>query len=265
VYHLAYLHELNLLKKTYAKTMIQQAVTRSDHIITISDFSAQEIIKYTAVCPSKITTIHLSADPSHFSPQKDEGLLKKIREKYLLPEKFILFVSNLSPHKNLKWLLLAWKALCQEVEGWKLVIVGKKMKTHDWEEVLHQDPYLMRHVMFLGYVAYDDLPLIYQNAYASILPSFYEGFGLTPLESMSCGCPAIVSNVASLLEIFEKCALFVDPYDPLSMSRGIKTLLNDQILYEQLKAAGLKKARELTWDQVVEKHQEVIDRLLCST
>ncbi len=94
------------------------------------------------------------------------------------------------------------------MKDWKLVIVGKKMKNTEWQTILDQNTALAQNVVVLGSVHYQDLPLIDENAYSTILPSFYEGFGLTPLEAMSCGCPAVVSNVGSLPEDFQRlCAL----------------------------------------------------------
>jgi glycosyltransferase involved in cell wall biosynthesis len=262
VNHLAFIDQLSFLQKTYAKGMIQQAVARSHHIFTISHFSSQEIAKYTAVPEDKITTIHLGVDRSHFYPRHDQILLGQISEKYHLPDKFILFVSNLAPHKNIKGLLLAWEHVIKDFPEWKLVIAGKKMKNTDCQAVLHPDPLLAKEVIFLGQVDYNDLPLIYENAHAMVLPSFYEGFGLTPLEAMSCGCPVVVSRAASLPEIFEEDAIYVDPYNPKDIAQGLKMVISNLDLHRRLKASGLERCLRFNWDKTVKRHLEIIEGLL---
>ncbi len=262
VNHLAFMDLLSLPQKIYAKNMIPQAVARSGHIITISHFSRTEIVKYTKISENKVTPIHLGVDRSHFYQRKDRDLLSAVRTKYGLPEKFIVFVSNLAPHKNIQGLLLAWEQLIKDIPGWKLVFVGKKMKNTDWQLLIDQNPMLAQHVLFLGQVDYDDLPLVYENAHAMVLPSFYEGFGLTPLEAMSCGCPVVVSRAASLPEIFEDDAIYVDPYSSTDIANGLKTMISNVDLHQRLKISGLERCLRFDWDTTVEKHLEIIKELL---
>jgi glycosyltransferase involved in cell wall biosynthesis len=261
VNHLVFIDRLNFPQKIYARGMIQQAVARSDHIFTISEFSAQEIVKYTSAPHAKITPIHLGVDQSHFFQRKDPVLLDQIKKKYSLPDQFILFVSNLAPHKNIEGLLLAWEHLIKEIPGWKLVFAGKKMQ-NTWQPILDKNPLLAESIVFLGEVDYDDLPLIYENAHAMVLPSFYEGFGLTPLEAMSCGCPAVVSRAASLPEIFEDDAIYVDPYSPIDIANGLKTMISNADLHRVLKTSGLERCRHFDWSKTVEQHLEIIEGLL---
>jgi glycosyltransferase involved in cell wall biosynthesis len=262
VNHLALIDQLSFLQGFYAKKMLQQAVTRSDHIFTISNFSSQEIVKYTSISSDKITPIHLGVDRSHFFPRNDPNLLDQIKKKYSLPDKFILFVSNLAPHKNIQGLLLAWELLIKDIPGWKLVFVGKKMKNTEWQSILDKNPSLAKEILFLGQVDYDDLPMIYENAHAMVLPSFYEGFGLTPLEAMSCGCPVVVSRAASLPEIFEDDAIYVDPYSPTDIANGMKTMISNVDLHRRLKVSGLERCLRFDWDKTVDRHLEIIEELL---
>ena len=262
VNHLVFIEQLSFLQKIYAKKMIQQAVTRSDHIFTISHFSAQEIVKYTSILSDKITPIHLGVDRAHFFPRNDPNLLDQIKKKYRLPDQFILFVSNLAPHKNVQGLLLAWEQLMKDIPGWKLVFVGKKTKNSDWQLLVDQNPILAQNVLFLGQVDYEDLPLIYESAHATVLPSFYEGFGLTPLEAMSCGCPVVVSRAASLPEIFEDDAIYVDPYSPTDIANGLKTMISNVDLHRMMKFTGLERSLRYNWEKTVDQHLAIIKELL---
>lgn len=256
VNHLVFNSFLSLAQILYAKIMLYQAAHRSEHIFTISHFSEREIGNLLKVSTNKITPIHLGVDRSHFFPSKNQEMLDRVRRRYNLPEKFILFVGNLTPHKNIHGLLLAWEKLQKEGQDWKLVMVGKESKFNDWNHLSKKG------VIFLGQVDYNDLPFIYENAYASILPSFYEGFGLTPLESISCGCPIIVSNTASLPEIFGENCVYIDPYNPDDIAKGLRKLMLDRSLHEKLKISGLEKALDFDWDATANNHKEVIDNLI---
>jgi glycosyltransferase involved in cell wall biosynthesis len=254
------IHDVNHLalrgtlpQSIYAKMVLKAAASRSKHILTISQFSKGEIERFLGVSQGKVTAIHLGVDRAHFYPRGNEELRVRVREKYALPEKFILFVSNLAPHKNVRGLLVAWQKL--ELPGWQLVFVGREGRRSDWEDVSRE------RVVFLGKVDYNDLPLIYESAYASILPSFYEGFGLTPLESMSCGCPVIVSNAASLPEVCGASCIYVDPYSPEDIARGLKAMIADTALRERLKVAGLERALQFDWDRTARAHREIIESL----
>jgi len=256
VNHLVHTSYLTLPQIMYAKLMLQQAARRSERIITISHFSSREIQGYLHVPKNKIVPIHLGVDRTHFSPSQDQQVLEKVRDTYQLPDKFILFVSNLAPHKNVRGLLIAWQKICDQLPEWKLVMVGKPSKQNNWNDVSKKN------VIFLGQVDYQHLPLLYESAYASILPSFYEGFGLTPLESISCGCPVIVSNRASLPEVFETDSLYVDPHNPDDIAETLLKIIQDPALRDQLAISGLQRAIRFNWDKTALAHREAIEALL---
>ena len=255
VYHLAFSHTLSFLQKTYAKIMINRASKISDHIFTISQFSKGEIIRYTGTPSEKISHIPLGVDQSHFSKEID------IRQKYALPAHYFLFVSTLTAHKNVERLILAWDLISEKWPEWKLVFVGKRGKTGSWEQILSANPSLQKSLLFLGQVEDQDLPGLYRNAHALIHPSLYEGFGLTPLEAMSSGCPVIVSNVASLPEVCGDSSLYVDPYNVQDIARGMEKIIQDPILHAELKTKGLQRSRSFNWNTTAEKHIAVMESL----
>lgn len=243
VYHLAYGFTLSFPKRLYAKTMLLQAAKKSDAIITVSQFSRREITQYVGSFPH-IEVIPLGVDRSHFYPSEDEKKIKEVKKKYALPEKFLLFVGNLAPHKNIQGLL---KALPNLEEPIVLVVAGKTMKsTPEYPKDLAQ---------FIGKVEEEELPILYQLAYATVLPSFYEGFGLTPLEAMSCGSPVVVSQVASLPEVCKDCAIYVDPYKPPSIAEGIEKV---KPIREEMKRKGFERSEFLNWDLCAERHRDLI-------
>jgi len=152
VYHLAFGQTLSLPKRLYAQTVIKRAAKISDHILTDSKFSKDEIMKYTGTKKEKISAVHLGVDSSFFCPTQEEGFLQQLREKYQLPKKYFLFVSNLAPQKNIGRLLQAWDILIKKFPDWKLVLVGKKVKVDAWEFILDQNSLLKSRVLFLGQV-----------------------------------------------------------------------------------------------------------------
>ncbi len=248
VYHLAYGHALSFPKRMYADLLIPRAAKQSDLVITVSQFSRDELVKYVAIAPERVKVIHLGVDRMHFHPNND---VAKVLEKYNLPEKYLLFVGNLSPHKNVQGLLKSLQFL--QDKTWKLVLVGAKTKAH----IALEDKY--DQAIFLGAVDDRDLPYLYQGAYATVHPSFYEGFGLTPLEAMSCGCPVVVSKVASLPEVCGPCAVYVDPHRPESIAQGIEEMAS---LREAFIRKGLKRSKTLSWDKSLKQHIEAIEKIL---
>ncbi len=257
VYHLAFRKALNLPQKIYATTMINAATRFSDAIITNSLFSKSEIIKYTNTPKDKIHPIYLGIDHKHFKKDFESSYLTAIKHKYQLPEKFFLFVSNLAPHKNIPRLLDAWNSLQNSYPHWKLILVGKQTHNADYQKT----NLASLHTQFLGHIENEDLPGIYHQAYATIHPSLYEGFGITPLESMKCGTPTILSNIASLPEIYEDCALYIDPYSTTSIAQGMKQMIEEPTMRQTLALKGYKKSLHFCWKQTTEKHLETFEKI----
>lgn len=255
----AFLGKLRIDKKLYANFMIPYALKRSDLIVTVSYFSQQEISQYTKTDPSKIHVIHLGVDKKLFDQEKfsdKEGSSTK------LPKNFFLFVGNLFPSKNVYRLLSAWRRVIQQYPDWKLVIVGKETPQNEWKTLLERDSFLEDHVVLIGQVCDTALSQIYSQAYASVYPSLYEGFGLIPLESMSCSKPVVCSNVASLPEVCGDCVVYIDPYDEEDIARGMKKLISNPVLYQELSRKGLEWIKQFSWDRTAQKHIELFESIL---
>jgi glycosyltransferase involved in cell wall biosynthesis len=266
VYHLAYLQSLSLKQKLYAKIMMKAAVKKSHHIITVSQFSKKEIVKYTRCSPDKISVISNGINHNHFRPIRGNSLLQTVREKYVLPDNFILFVGNVKPHKNLISLINALALVKSQLPHYSLVIVGKKegFITNDDNifERLSHDKSLEQSIHFTGYVADEDLPAIYNLASLFVFPSLYEGFGLPPLEAMACGCPVLVSNYASMPEICGPDIHYTDPMDINQMGMDIYNLLTyPQAQKDKMINKGLQQAASYTWDQSIREHIKLLDSL----
>ena len=258
VFHLAFYDSLSLKQKLYAKLVINQAVVRSDIILTVSNFSADEIRKYTNT-QKKIEVIYNAIDFEKFRAIDDKSKLDGVKNKYNLPDNFLLFVGNVKPHKNLKNLLLAIKDI-----DINLVIVGKKdgFITGDKNiSNLIQENNLKNRVFFTGYVEDDDIQAIYNLAKLFVFPSLYEGFGIPPLEAQACGCPVVCSNSASLPEVCRDSVIYFNPFDIEDIKEKIEFVMYNENLQNDLKIKGFENIKRFSWEQSARKIIEVIERL----
>ena len=266
VYHLAYFRTLSLKQKLYAKIMMQAAVRKSDHMISVSAFSKGEIVRYTGTSPDKITVVHNGIDHDLFRPVRDAGVKQAVRQKYQLPDKFLLFVGNVKPHKNLLTFINAFDRIRGQLPEHSLLIVGKKEGFITGDTSLHerirQSPELEGRISFTGFVDNEDLPVIYSMAELFVFPSLYEGFGLPPLEAMACGCPVLVSNRASMPEACGDAASYVNPEDTGTMGDAILNMLDmSEVEKENSVKRGIERARTFTWEQSLQKHIALIRNL----
>ena len=231
-------------------------IERADRIIVISDFIKKEGINL-GLPEERLRTIHLGFDRETFKiyPPND---LQPIRKKYHLPEHFILFVGSIEPRKNLKNLVEAYISLDEGIrKEIKLVLAGFK----GWQnrEIMEMLKKVKTDILYLGYLPETELGKLYNLATVFVYPSLYEGFGLPPLEAMACGCPVIVSNVASLPEVCGDAAQYVEPSDVNSIAEGMEKVLNDGGLRQSLIAKGLKRSKRFSWEQSAKGHLEVFE------
>lgn len=244
VYHLAFYEKLNIKQKIYARFMINQALIRSDIILTPSKFSCNEIKKLTN--KKNIEIVYNAVDLNLFRIINEKSRLNLVKEKYNLPNKFLLFVGNVKPHKNLKRLLLAISDTDIDI-----VIVGKKdgLITADKEIVnIIEKNALITRVFFTGYVDDYDLPAIYNLAKLFVFVSLYEGFGIPPLEAQACGCPVICSDAASLPEVGGlDSVIYCDPYSIEDIKRKIELVFNDVSLQDDLRIKGFENIKRFSW------------------
>ena len=270
VFHLVYFNELNLKQKIYAKLMMNAAVKLSDRIVTVSEFSKSELIKYTKVDKDKIEVVYNGVNKNRFREYEDKSRLQEVKRRLNLPERFILYVGNVKPHKNLKRLLEAFEKLIESaLKDCYLVVVGKKEGFIIGDEIvfkrIESDIKLKEKVIFTGYVGdEEDLSVIYNLASLFIFPSLYEGFGLPPLEALSCGCPTVVSNIASLPEVCCDAAYYVDPYSIESIAEGMYKALTDETLRQSLIQKGLERAKLFSWERSAKEHIKIFEDVLNS-
>lgn len=238
--------------KGILKWQIQKMALKSaDRIITDSESSKRDIVRFTDISPSRIHVVYLAAG-EEFKRINDKGLMiKKIREKYGLPEKFILYVGDVTWNKNLPRLIEAVSKINIPFAMVGKALINKEIDTQNpWnkdlvkvQEMAEQNNNVFR----LGFVSSRDLVALYNAATLFVMPSVYEGFGLPILEAMSCGCPVVTSREGSIPEIAGVSCRYIDAYDLDSIARGISEVFSNRNLQRELSAKGLIQSKKFTW------------------
>jgi len=265
-------HDLNFLhypqfltaeSRCYYNQQIEWAVRHADHILADSHATKSDLISLLDVPVSKVTVVHLAADPA-FRPLA-EADVQRVAARYELELGYVLFVGTLEPRKNLPGLLQAYRWLLDtQVTMAPLVLIGGKGWLYDEVFERVETLHLAGHVRFLHDVPDADLPGMYNAAGMLVTPSFYEGFGLPALEAMACGTPVVVADRASLPEVVGEAGLLVDPDDPDDIAQALARVLTDEPLRAKMRRLGLARAGRFTWERTAQAtlavYWEVIKR-----
>lgn len=219
-------------------------VRRASVVIAVSRHTKDDIIETFGVDEARIRVV-TPAVSGEFKP-RDESRIAAVRRKYGLPGRFILYLGTLEPRKNVEGLIRAFDICGNDTD---LVIAGGKGWMYDRIfKAAERSPKKGR-IRFIGYVEEWDKPALYSAARAFVYPSFYEGFGMPALESMACGTPVIASHASSLGEVVGDAGLLVNPANPEEIAYAIDQILTDEALYEKLRARGIEKSADFSWER----------------
>jgi glycosyltransferase involved in cell wall biosynthesis len=240
---------------------IDQAVTRTDHIIAISESTKQDTIRLLGVPESKISVIYEAANPA-YRPM-DRELARAFANRTYGLEEYLLFVSTIGPRKNLPTLLHAFRDLRDQYKvDTALAVVGQEGWLSQEAFDLVDELDLKEAVRFLGHVPLKDLVHLYNGAKALVHPSFYEGFGLPPLEAMVCGIPVVCSNVSALPEVVGDAALLVSPQEVQEWTVAMWRVLRDNELRDEMREKGLKRSKCFSVEKTARQTLEVYRRVI---
>lgn len=231
------------------RVTVRRSARQAAQVIALSQFARNDIIASYHVRSENVRVIPLAA-PAHFRPVQDEGELRRVRQTYGIEGDYILSVGAIQPRKNLSRLVAAYSRLRRarpEVKLPQLVLVGKCAWLYDETLRTIKELEVGNSVILTGYVPETDLPALYSGALCFVYPSYFEGFGLPPLEAMKCGAPVIVGDRTSLPEVVGDAGLLVDPFDVDSIASAIQKVVADSNLREQLRAKGLERAKLFDW------------------
>jgi glycosyltransferase involved in cell wall biosynthesis len=247
----------NRIALAYARTSIDLAARRATRVMTVSESSKRDILRFVDTEPDKIDVIYNAYD-ERFGVEPREEDVVRVRERYQLHDEFVLYAGNVKPHKNLERLIEAFDLVRKRgLDHLKLVLIGDEISKYAaLRRAVHQHQ-LHKYVRFVGYLPEETLAVMYRLAGVFVFPSLYEGFGLPPLEAMASGTPVVTSNVSSLPEVAGDAAVLVDPYDPHAIADGIHRVLTDEDLRRSLRQKGLARAKQFSWEQSVRRIREI--------
>jgi glycosyltransferase involved in cell wall biosynthesis len=236
----------------FLKTLIPKSLKKAAHIITVSETSKKDIVEKYQIDPQKITVIYNGVDPIFFQ-RKNPEILEKIRRKFNLPKKFILYLGTFQPRKNLPALIKAFHHLKKNYHfpDLKLVLVGNK-KAHNLDPKIEktiQALDLKKEIYFPGFIKEEYKPAIFQLASLFSFPSLYEGFGLPVLEAMASQTPVIASDKSALPEIIKDSGLIINPADTLEFSQSLFKLLTNSNFRKEKIEKGVQRAKFFTWEK----------------
>lgn len=221
----------------------------SDYIITVSEYSKKDIIKIFDYPKEKIKVTYLAAD-EYFRPLDKEICKAYLENTYNITGDFLLYLGGFSPRKNVRSILVAFSRIYKELPlSYKVVIIGPSRDDHCYLSGLCDTLGISDKVVFTGYVPYEDLPYFYNASALFVYPSLYEGFGLPPLEAMSCGTPVIASNVSSIPEVVGDGAFLINPFDAEDLKNAMERMLTDNSLWNEIAQKGYQRSKEFSWDK----------------
>ena len=233
---------------------------RADAIITVSECSKQDIVAHYGLDPAKVTVIYEAAGPE-FGPVSTAEQ-ERVRQRYGLPEQFLIHVGVIEPRKNLIRLVEALQRLRSEDLTVPLVVVGPKGWLYDdFFERLEQLE-VRDSVCFPGYVPLGDLAAVYSSARLAVTPSVYEGFGLPVLEAMACGTPVVSSSAASLPEVGGDAARYFNPLNVEEIAAVIRAVWTDLDLQSAMRHRGLLQASRFSWERAAQQTMALYNRIL---
>ena len=252
----------NLGTLLYARPMLNAVARKADHIVTVSNFSKNQIIQTLGIPGSRITVIPCGVG-KEFTADVSPSKFKVVVQSLGLRLPFILYVGNLKPHKNVQTLLRAFAHLRRyDRLRHSLLIVGDdpKWKSTVVNECLNLG--IGDCTIFAAQVSQSFLPLIYANADLLVMPSTLEGFGLPVLEAMACGTPVVASSAASLPEVGGNAALYFDPLSADELAVQIERVLESHELRVSLRNLGIQQATQFSWEKAARRHIELYSGLL---
>jgi glycosyltransferase involved in cell wall biosynthesis len=253
----------NRLALSYARASMSLASKRATRVLTVSESSKRDLLRFMNLPADKIDVIYNAYD-ERFGVEPREEDVVRVAERYQLHDEFVLYAGNVKPHKNLTRLIEAFHIVRNRgLDQLKLVLIGDEISKYaSLRRAVHQHQ-LHKYVRFLGFVPEETLAVMYRLAGVFVFPSLYEGFGLPPLEAMASGTPVVTSNVSSLPEVAGDAALLVDPYDPNAIAGGMYEVLTDQAVRRRLKEMGPVRARQFSWEASARRVRDIYREAVC--
>lgn len=253
-------------KKTriWLELSLKRSCRHADHILTVSEFSKREIMKYLHIPEKKITVVPNAVDHAVYHPGYTEDQIRQVRDRFRIEKDYFLYLGTIEPRKNLERLIGAYAKLCREMEHIpQLVLAGQRgwMCGRIYEKARRLDM-MGNRILFTGYVSEEDSPVLMCGARAFLFPSLYEGFGMPPLEAMACGTPVIISKTTALPEVTGRAGIMVDPKSETQICKAMQRMIMDDGYRRECSRLGLERAAAYTWAGSAEKIMDLYRRCI---
>jgi len=243
----------------------QKIIRRADKVLAVSDSTRNDLIGFYKINQAKVETVYNGVGEVFGRIDRNDPRLLKIKEKYALPFNFILFLGTFEPRKNIGGIVRAYERMRQEggsqLEKYKLVIAGSegwksaKLKREIKKSSLAKDIYQVK------FIDEEDKVFVYNLAALFVYPSFFEGFGLPPLEAIKCGVPVIVSDNSSMVETVGEAGILTDAFSADEIALAMKEFLIDKELKNEFYPAGIRQAQKFTWTKAAKKFLEIVKKI----
>jgi glycosyltransferase involved in cell wall biosynthesis len=235
------------LAHQYARRMIQWSANRARKLVTISEYSKQDLIRWLGVREEKVVVAYPAVDLDLYRPDHDPEAIEAVRQKLGIDRPYLFYTGNHEPRKNVHRLVQAFREM-KGRDDFQLVVGGlidpRRKPLYDGAAELVE----RRQVIFSGQIPEAELPLVYAGASLFVFPSSYEGFGLPPLEAMASGVPVITSSASSLPEVVGEAAIQVSAESVEEIRWAMERVLGDRDLWRELRQKGLARARTFSWE-----------------
>src|SRR6185295_16244885 len=243
----------NGMALTYAQRMMGHAVAHSSLVFTVSEASRNDILRfYPSADPERVQVVPNAIDAAILEDPGEEEM-ERVKERYQIRGRFVLYAGNIKPHKNLERLIDAFGQLKQRsgYDDLKLLIIGDEINKYGSLRRRVEGAGVRHEVRFFGFVPDSTLAALYRMAAVFAFPSLYEGFGLPPLEAMASGTPVVTSRISSLPEVVGDAAVLVDPYSVEDIANGLDRVLSDAALRAAMVERGYARVAQFSWERSV--------------
>ena len=244
----------------YITRVLPFLVRRLTHVLTVSESSKRDIVEYARVPEEKVTVTPLAANPSVYFPRDQQEAVAMLSPRHAVRTPFILYTSRIEhPGKNHARLIRAFAELKRRDRiPHQLVLAGADRERAEEVHRTAEESGFAEDILFTGFVATEDVPLLYQAADIFVFPSLYEGFGLPILEAMACGTPVACSRISSMPEVAGDAAILFDPNEESSIASAIGSIICGTDLRKDLSARGLERSRQFSWARTAAQTLQVL-------
>ncbi len=249
---------------TYLDWSTKFALRHAKKIITVSQFTKNELINAYRVTPEKITVVHNGYDHNYYRVIKDQEKAIQVANGYGLDFPYLLYVGRLEKKKNIPFLVEAFALLKErhpEIKE-KLVLIGQASFGYDEIKYIIEEYDLDQEVVMPGWISEADLPYLYNRAQAFVFPSRHEGFGIPVIQALACGLPTAVSDLPVMREVAGEAVIYFDKDNKEEMAEKLFQLLSDQELRDKLRLAGLEQAQQFSWEKCAAETLKVLQTVI---